>query len=127
MHSNIVNIDKLISDWRKLQPLKPEWQSKLDKKFKLEFNYNSNHIEGNTLTYIETELLLIFDEANGNHTFREISEMKAHDTAILFIKEWASDKERTLNETYIKDLNKLILVEPYWKDAITVDGKTEIA
>ncbi|MEO5583489.1 MAG: Fic family protein, partial [Saprospiraceae bacterium] len=29
-----------------------------------------------------------------------------------------------LNETYIKDLNKLILVEPYWKDAITVDGKT---
>ena len=34
---------------------------RLRKKLKLEWNYNSNHIEGNTLTYHETELLLRAD------------------------------------------------------------------
>ena len=51
-----------------MQPLKPEYQSRLERKFMLEFNYNSNHIEGNTLTYGQTEMLLMFgkvvDEAN---------------------------------------------------------------
>ncbi len=30
----------------------------------LEFNYNSNHLEGNTLTYGQTELLLLFDKVS---------------------------------------------------------------
>ena len=32
----------------------------------LEFNYNNNHIEGNALTYGQTELLLIFGRVVGN-------------------------------------------------------------
>ena len=32
----------------------------------LEFNYNSNHIEGNTLTYGQTELLLMFGQVDVN-------------------------------------------------------------
>ena len=61
-------IDQLYSEWLKLQPLKQEYKNRLERKFMLEFNYNSNHIEGNTLTYGQTELLLFFgkvvDEAN---------------------------------------------------------------
>ena len=71
-------------------------QSRLDKKLRLEFNYNSNHLEGNTLTYSETELLLIFDETKGNHTHREYEEMKAHDVALQLVKDWATDIKRLL-------------------------------
>ncbi len=123
MQSNLDRINQLTQTLKTLQPIKPEWKSKLDKKFRLEFNYNSNHMEGNTLTYSETELLLIFDETKGNHTLREYEEMKAHDVALRMVEEWATDKERPLTETNIKNLNEAILVKPFWKDAITPDGQ----
>ena len=44
-------IETLFKEWQSLQPVKEEYQQRLDQKFMLEFNYNSNHIEGNTLTY----------------------------------------------------------------------------
>ncbi len=103
--------------------MKPEHQKALDKKFRLEFNYNSNHIEGNTLTYSETELLLIFDDTKGGHTMREYEEMKAHDVAFQLVKEWADDEQHTLTENSIRELNKTILVRPFWKEAITPDGQ----
>lgn len=117
-------IDDLAAGLKRLQPLKPEYQQRLDKKMRLEFNYNSNHIEGNTLTYGETELLLIFDKTSGNHELREYEEMKAHDVAFERIKEEAADKERPLTESAIKNLHSLLLVRPFWKEAITSDGQT---
>jgi Fic family protein len=105
------------------QPLPADVQEKLNKKFRLEFNYNSNHIEGNTLTYGETELFLIFDKTTGNHEGREYDEMRASDAALKMIQEYAADNERPLTELFIKDLNKLILVKPYWANAITPDGQ----
>ena len=53
-------IELLYTEWQSLQPLKDEYQQRLNRKFMLEFNYNSNHLEGNTLTYGQTELLLLF-------------------------------------------------------------------
>jgi Fic family protein len=94
----------------------------LDKKFRLEFNFNSNHIEGNTLTYGETELLLFFDDTKGSHTMREYEEMKAHDVAFQLIRQWTQD-DRPLSEVDINNLNEVLLVRPYWKEAITPDGQ----
>jgi len=116
-------VDKLAEELKAMQPLKIEYQEKLDKKFRLEFNYNSNHLEGNTLTYGETELLLIFDETKGNHALREYEEMKAHDVAYKLIDEWVKAADEPLTEQKIKNLNEIILVRPYWKDAITADGQ----
>lgn len=123
MHSLDIN-DQLFEQLKALQPLKPEDQARLDKKFRLEFNYNSNHIEGNTLTYGETELLLIFDDTKGGHSMREYEEMKAHDVAWHMVETWAKDRERPLTEADIRSINELILVRPYWKEAITPDGQT---
>lgn len=123
MNSIFDPIDALKAQLQSLLPMKPEDQQRLDKKIRLEFNYNSNHIEGNTLTYGETELLLIFDKTTGNHDMREYEEMKAHDVAYNIINEWAADKERPLTETAIKNLHALLLVRPFWKDAITPDGQ----
>ena len=124
MENIFQTIEKLATELKNLQPMKTEYRQKLEKKFRLEFNYNSNHIEGNTLTYGETELLLIFDKTTGNHELREYEEMKAHDVAFEMMKDWAADKERPFNETSIKNLHKVLLVIPFWKEAITPDGQS---
>lgn len=114
-------IDQLLATYNSL--MSPDNQRRWDKKVRLEFNYNSNHIEGNTLTYGETELLLLFDETHGSRPMRDYEEMKAHDVAFQKIKEWATDTETPLTEQDIKNLNQIILVQPFWKDAITPDGQ----
>lgn len=116
-------IEQLSATYHSLLPMSPENQRRWDKKVRLEFNYNSNHIEGNTLTYGETELLLLFDETHGSRPMRDYEEMKAHDVAFQKIKEWATDTETPLTEQDIKNLNQIILVQPFWKDAITPDGQ----
>jgi len=124
MDSNLKQrIDALQKELHSYYPLPEEIQDKIDKKFRLEFNYNSNHIEGNTLTYGETELFLFFDETKGGHTGREYEEMRASDVALRLIAEQAKNKEQPLTETFVKQLNSTILVRPYWKDAITADGQ----
>jgi Fic family protein len=119
----LAHIEQLKKQLSELQPLSAESQQRLDKKFRLEWNYNSNHMEGNTLTYGETELLLIFDLTKGNHELREYEEMKGHDVALKLVYDLVEDKERTLNENFIRQLNTLLLVRPFFKEAITPDGQ----
>lgn len=123
LSDNIVKINLLRKGLDELRPLSRETADKLWAKLRLEWNYNSNHIEGNTLTYGETKLLLLFDKTTGDHEKREYDEMQAHDVAIHLVKEWAEDKSRDLTEADIKNLNKIILVRPYWKEALTYDGQ----
>src|SRR5438477_9152456 len=118
MSENFKKLDELRNAWRAVQPLKSEDEARLWKKLRLEWNYNSNHIEGNTLTYGETELLLIQGQTVGGHTIREYEEMKAHDVAVEYIGQLARE-ERVIGETDIRDLNKIILKEPFWKEAET--------
>lgn len=106
-----------------LMPMEPAREKKYWQKIRLDWNFNSNHIEGNTLTYGETKLLLMFDKTTGDHELREFEEMNAHDVAIHMVKEWAKDKTRDITEADIRELNRIILVKPYWKEAITPDGQ----
>jgi Fic family protein len=122
IESSLSSLDTLKAAWIAAQPLSPERDLKLRQKLRLEWNYNSNHIEGNTLTYGETELLLIKSQTVGGHTIREYEEMKAHDLAVDHVEELAKEK-RLIGETDIRDLNKIILKEPFWKEAETIDGR----
>lgn len=116
-------IAELFEEWKGLQPLKPEDEERFNRKLRLDWNYNSNHIEGNTLTYGETEVLLIKGEEKGIHPKRDYMEIKAHDLAIDKIREFANDKNRKLTESDIRGLNKLILKEPFWKEAEAPGGQ----
>ena len=117
------NIDTLYKQWQDLHPLKAEDKKRLDQKFMLEFNYNSNHIEGNTLTYGQTKLLLMFDETSGSASLKDYEEMKAHNVGLEMIKQYAKESERPLTESFIRELNKTILVKNYWIDAKTPEGQ----
>jgi Fic family protein len=116
-------IEALHAEWQKLQPLSPENQKKLDQKFMLDFNFNSNHLEGNTLTYGQTKLLLIFGDTTGDAKLRDYEEMKAHNVGLELVKREALDKTRPLTESFIRDLNRTILVENFWKAAKTPNGE----
>ena len=120
---NTEKIDFLKTEWDALQPLSPENERRLWQKLRLEWNYHSNHIEGNTLTYGETVLLILHGQTHGNHTLREYEEMKAHDVGIEHLRNLAADKARLLNPGDIRDPNKIILKEPFWKPTQTPDGQ----
>ena len=116
-------IVELKVEWDSLLPLAAEDERRLWQKLRLEWNYHSNHIEGNTLTYGETELLLLHDQTHGTHDMREYVEMKAHDAGIAHLRQLAADRSRVIGEGDIRDLNKIILKEPFWKVAETPDGE----
>ena len=116
-------INELYKEWLSLQPLQPKDIKRLDDKFRLEFNYNSNHMEGNTLSYGQTKLLLLFGETSGSAKLRDYEEMKAHNVGLELMKQEAKDKQRPLTENFIRNLNRTILVQDYWKNARTPDGQ----
>ncbi|MFM2167976.1 MAG: hypothetical protein RIS79_2347 [Verrucomicrobiota bacterium] len=129
MSTTFDTLTALRDEWQALQPLSAENEARLWKKLRLEWNYHSNHLEGNTLTYGETELLLLHDRTTGNHSHREYLEMKAHDVGIEHVRTLAEDQTRLLTEGDIRDLNKIILKEPFWAPAMTEDGaatRTEV-
>lgn len=106
-------IEKLYNEWKSLQPVPGEVQAKIDQKFMLEFNYNSNHIEGNTLTYGQTELLLMFDQVDGDAKMHDLEEMKAHNVGLKMMQEEAKASERPLTEYFIKILHQTLIREDY--------------
>jgi len=115
-------ITKLHKEWLSLQPLKYDLKRQLDQQFMIDFNYNSNHLEGNTLTYGQTKLLLLFGDTIGSANMQDYEEMKAHNVGLELMKMTALDKDRTLSETFIRELNKIILVRDFWKTSS--DGKS---
>lgn len=114
------NIENLLQEWRNAQPLNTALQRRFDQAFTVDFNYNSNHIEGNTLTYGQTKLLLLFGKIKGEALFRDCEEMKAHNVGLEMMKVEALDKERPLSENFIRILNRTILAGDYYK--VSDDG-----
>lgn len=118
------HIEQLYKEWQALQPLKPEDESRLKRKFMLEFNYNSNHIEGNTLTYGQTELLLLFGKVINEASMKDLEEMKAHNVCLKMIQEEAADAHMPLTETFIRQLHHTLLREDYTLYRQLPDGTT---
>lgn len=116
------NIEKLYKQWQALQPISQQAQERLNQKLMLEFNYNSNHVEGNTLTYGQTELLLLFGRVAEPAIMRDLEEMKAHNVALRMIGAEAREEGRPLTETFIRTLHQTLLREDY--QVTNPDGTT---
>jgi Fic family protein len=114
-------IERLLEEWCKAQPLKQALQHRMDQSFMIDFNYNSNHLEGNTLTYGQTKLLLLFGRVEGEALMRDLEEMKASNVGLEMMKLEALDKNRPLSESFIRELNRTILAGDFYK--VSSDGK----
>ncbi len=106
------DIDTLYNRWQSLLPLSEKKQAQLTRKFTVEYNYNSNHIEGNTLTYGQTELLLLFGKVSGEAEMKDYEEMKASNVGLKMMSE-VSKKKQPLTETFIRQLHQTLLREDY--------------
>ncbi len=107
-----MDLTDTIKAWQALQPLSETDTLRLQNKFMLDFNYNSNHIEGNTLTYGQTEVLLLFGQATGNAPMRDFEEMKAHNLCLNIMLEEALSGQ-PLTEAFIRQLHQVMLREDY--------------
>jgi Fic family protein len=119
-------IPELYREWLSMQPLNLQLERDINQQFMVDFNYNSNHLEGNTLTYGQTKLLLLFGDTIGNASIQDYEEMKAHNVGLELLKIAASDRERTLSENLIRELNHTILVRDFYKTSRDGDFRYKI-
>ena len=108
----MTQLEKLYLQWQSIQPLSQDDEIRLKRKFMLDFNYNSNHIEGNTLTYRQTEVLLLLGEVIGNARMKDLEEMKAHNICLNMI-EHEADQDSLLTEAFIRQVHQVMLREDY--------------
>ena len=108
-----LNIKKALAAWQELQPLSEKDRERLSRRFTVDFNYNSNHIEGNTLTYGQTEILLLFGKVIGEADVYAVQEMTASNVGLKMMTEEARVKEMPLTQNFIRTLHKTLLREDY--------------
>lgn len=104
---NFTKLDNLKAKLDAYRPLSLEVLQNLHEDLVLRWTYNSNAIEGNTLTLQETKVALEGITIGGK-LLREHFEVINHKEAILFIEELAK-KDESLSEYSIKQIHSLIL------------------
>ncbi len=90
---------------KKISSLHKEEFKEFEKSFFTELTYNSNAIEGNTLSLDETSLILNENLVPEGKTIREVYEARNHKKALLFIKDYKKD----IDELFILKLHKTLL------------------
>lgn len=105
MNMKYLNIKKALTAWQNLQPLSEKDRERLSRRFTVDFNYNSNHIEGNTLTYGQTEILLLFGKVIGEADVRDVQEMTASNVGLRMMTEEATVKGMPLTQNFIRTLH----------------------
>jgi Fic family protein len=90
------------------RPLNPSVVTKLKEQFLIEWTYNSNAIEGNTLSLQETELVINRGLTIGNKSLKEHFEAINHKECIELIEKFVQKKEE-LSTQFIKQLHEIIL------------------
>ena len=92
----------------KERPLNDGILRKLQNNLRTEFIYNSNAIEGNTLTLRETDIILQFGITVKGKSLKEHNEVKGQEYALDFLNE-VLKKEESLSIRLIREFHALIL------------------
>ena len=108
-----VSLKKALKSWQDIQPISEKDRERLSRRFTIDYNYNSNHIEGNTLTYGQTEILLLFGKIFGEATVRDIQEMTASNVGLKMMSNEALHRDMPLTQNFIRTLHQTLLREDY--------------
>ena len=103
-----VSVKKALQAWKGIQPISEKDRERLSRRFTIDYNYNSNHIEGNTLTYGQTEILLLFGKVIGEATVRDIQEMTASNVGLKMMTEEAKTQDMPLTQNFIRTLHQTL-------------------
>ncbi|MEZ4958834.1 MAG: Fic family protein [Saprospiraceae bacterium] len=114
-------VTELKAELDSLRPLNRDRETYIMQKLRLDWNYHSNHLEGNSLTFGETKALILFGITAAGKPLKDHFEMTGHDEAVKWIEEVVKEG-RPLTENFIRELHLLILKEPYESPTITPDG-----
>ena len=124
-------VDDLKKQLDSKRPIPKETLKSLKESINLEWTYNSNGIEGNTLTLRETQVVLEGITVGGK-SIKEHLEAINHEKAILFLDDLVKDNE-PISEWNIKNIHQLILKDidnenagRYRKENVTIKGATHI-
>lgn len=106
----VERINKKLKTLQSTRPLSPTIVKKLRERFMLEMTYNSNAIEGNTLTLKETYLVLTEGITIKGKSLKDHLEAKNHHEALEFIFDLVEhDKQHSISEHLIRELQSLII------------------
>ena len=124
-------VDELNKKLNSKRPIPKETLKSLKESINLEWTYNSNGIEGNTLTLRETQVVLEGITVGGK-SIKEHLEVINHEKAILFLDDLVKDKE-IINEWNIKNIHQLILKDiddenagRYRTENVTIKGAVHV-
>ncbi len=100
--------------------------SSYEKDFELTFTHNSTAIEGNTLTLMETKVVLEDGVTIGGKEIREIYEVINHKRAYSYVKKCIAEN-KALDENIVKELHailteNIIVGGVYRKEEVKISG-----
>ena len=122
LHDLLQRIDQRKAGVDALRPFTPEQEGRIMQKFRLDWNYHSNAIEGNSLTYGETIAFLMEGLTAKGKPFKDHLDIKGHNEGIDYLMQLIKNRDQ-LSEKIIRELHAMILVEPYSNPAQTPDGQ----
>jgi Fic family protein len=103
-------LDEKLLALNKLRPISKSLLQKLKEKFDIEMTYNSNAIEGNTLTLKETYLVIEQGITVKGKSLKDHLEAMNHKEALDFLYEMIEHgRNFTFSELVIKELHSLII------------------
>ena len=104
-YERILSKKKTLDSFR---PLPSQLVKKLWEQMQIEFTYNSNAIEGNTLSLRETQLVIQEGVTVHGKSLREHLEARNHPEAVSYIEKLA-EKESTIEQDDILKIHKLLM------------------
>lgn len=124
-------MDKLKRELDSKRPVPKETLRSLEDSINLEWTYNSNGIEGNTLTLRETQVVLEGITVGGK-SIKEHLEAINHEKAILYLKDLVKE-DNPITEWNIKGIHQLVLKDiddenagRYRRENVTIKGAIHI-
>jgi|GEM_PF-662141 Fic family protein len=103
-------IDKLQAEINSHGKLDAEILKKINYKFRLDWNYNSNVMEGNSLTKMETRSVMVNNITVEGKPLKDVLDMRGHDEVITDILKIGKG-ELNISEKRIKEIHKGIIHE----------------
>ena len=123
MSTVLEQINKLKLELDTLRPLRKDVVAQVAQKLRIEWNYHSNAVEGNSLTLGETRSLILHGLTAHGKPMRDHLDIEGHDEAVRAVEN-AVMGEQGLTEAFIRGLHAILLKVPYEVDAESLDGRS---